>query len=64
MPVFDNIRINHSHIARVIAVKNERIDVSPFEEACVSSFNKWREHIKKLNKKGKNLLTTTVEHLG
>lgn len=62
MPVFDTIRINHDHIAKVIVERQNRPEPTDEEVQPVGNFNRWMNYIRKELKK-KTILSTNIEHV-
>lgn len=61
MPVFDVIRINQDHVAKVlVARQNQQITTN--ESNLIGGFNKWRKHIRK-ELKNSQRLSTHIEHV-
>lgn len=63
MPVFDTLRINQSHLAKVIAAKRNHAVTNEVEEPkAIVNFMKWRNHIRKQLTGSKALTSCKVVH--
>lgn len=63
MPIFNIIRVNQAHLAKVLTVRREKTDVLPIGNTDISGFIKWREYIQKQNRKRTSKLSATIEHI-
>jgi len=64
MPVFDTIRINQGHIAKVLVERQNRPDPTDDEVEVqpTKGFGRWMNHIRKELKKS-NTLSTNIEYV-
>lgn len=62
MPVFDVIKINQSHIAKVMVERQNRPEPTNDEIVSVGNFNRWMNYIRRELKKG-TTLSTNIEYV-
>ncbi len=61
MPIFDTIRVNQSHIARIRVARQNMVEEHVNSEDAISGFKKWMDYVKKELKK-RQKISTKIEY--